>query len=370
MADYDEYISTIVTPILREGEQEVAMGYLYKDTPLIITLLAIITYWIRYFMMRHYLVMVTNQRIIMIRTGVKFFSFSLTPKLENRGVESLEFCDVTGFMPGRFMALRRLTFVFADGSQRQLTLPPNCKQIAGHSTLYANCQTWVQGQLEAGYFAALPKQGDKEVVTGASSPATPAARKAPIVLLIVSVVLILGTCGMTATSCVYCQDSSRARGRVGRHQTWDGETASAQQATTDDSYYRRRANQNLLVAGVFGAFGAFMFLGGLGLGFLWLRKRRQLKIEDGGNVEEGHGVDSGAMGNPAPAPAQAPVPAQAPHPTGGIAPGTPVLVTWPDGQQYPATAVQQNGDQVACTFQDGQQQWVPLASVRPQVKTD
>jgi hypothetical protein len=49
----------------------------------------------------------------------------------------------------------------------------------------------------------------------------------------------------------------------------------------------------------------------------------------------------------------------------GFAPGTPVMVTWSDGNRYPATVVQAQDGQYLCAMQGGQQQWVQSQYVSP-----
>jgi hypothetical protein len=65
-----------------------------------------------------------------------------------------------------------------------------------------------------------------------------------------------------------------------------------------------------------------------------------------------------------PGPGYAPAPAMPPA-AGGFVPGTRVLVAWTDGNRYPATVVQAQGDQCLCAMSDGQQQWVPAAQLSP-----
>ena len=50
----------------------------------------------------------------------------------------------------------------------------------------------------------------------------------------------------------------------------------------------------------------------------------------------------------------------------GVGPGMTVMVTWPDGNRYPGSVAQVANGQVLVTFQNGQQNWVPEASVSRQ----
>ncbi len=56
---------------------------------------------------------------------------------------------------------------------------------------------------------------------------------------------------------------------------------------------------------------------------------------------------------------------QAPQLGQGFAPGARVMVQWSDGNRYPGTVVQAQGDQILCAMQNGQQQWFPAQSVSP-----
>ncbi len=74
--------------------------------------------------------------------------------------------------------------------------------------------------------------------------------------------------------------------------------------------------------------------------------------------------DGGHEPPPQPAPAPAGPPAGPPP---GVAPvfppGAAVLVTWSDGNRYPATVAQVAQGQYLCAFPNGQQQWVPATHV-------
>ncbi|MGZ3475175.1 MAG: hypothetical protein ACXWUG_13375 [Polyangiales bacterium] len=50
--------------------------------------------------------------------------------------------------------------------------------------------------------------------------------------------------------------------------------------------------------------------------------------------------------------------------TGGIVPGSNVLVTWSNGQSYPGRVMQTGPQQMQIEFQGGRQEWVPVNAVR------
>lgn len=50
--------------------------------------------------------------------------------------------------------------------------------------------------------------------------------------------------------------------------------------------------------------------------------------------------------------------------TGGIVPGSNVLVTWSNGQQYPGRVMQTGPQQMQVEFQGGRQEWVPISAVK------
>ena len=58
-------------------------------------------------------------------------------------------------------------------------------------------------------------------------------------------------------------------------------------------------------------------------------------------------------------------PASAPAPSPGFAPGSRVTMLWGDGNRYPATVVQVHGNQVLCSMDNGQQQWVEAQYLAP-----
>jgi hypothetical protein len=49
--------------------------------------------------------------------------------------------------------------------------------------------------------------------------------------------------------------------------------------------------------------------------------------------------------------------------TGGIVPGSNVMVTWSNGQRYPGRVLQTGPQQMQIEFQGGQQEWVPVTAV-------
>jgi hypothetical protein len=59
-------------------------------------------------------------------------------------------------------------------------------------------------------------------------------------------------------------------------------------------------------------------------------------------------------------------PPGAPPPAGGLGPGSRVLVTWSDGNRYPASVVQVATGQCLCAFSNGQQHWIAMQWVTPQ----
>jgi hypothetical protein len=50
--------------------------------------------------------------------------------------------------------------------------------------------------------------------------------------------------------------------------------------------------------------------------------------------------------------------------TGGIVPGSSVVVTWSNGQDYPGRVLQTGPQQMQIEFQGGRQEWVPVTAVR------
>lgn len=49
----------------------------------------------------------------------------------------------------------------------------------------------------------------------------------------------------------------------------------------------------------------------------------------------------------------------------GFPPGARVLVAWSDGNHYPATVVQAQGEHYLCDMGNGQQQWIPALQLSP-----
>jgi hypothetical protein len=59
-------------------------------------------------------------------------------------------------------------------------------------------------------------------------------------------------------------------------------------------------------------------------------------------------------------------PTGAPPPVGGLAPGSRVLVTWSDGNRYPASVVQVAPGQCLIALSNGQQHWIAMQWLTPQ----
>lgn len=72
-----------------------------------------------------------------------------------------------------------------------------------------------------------------------------------------------------------------------------------------------------------------------------------------------------AAAAPAAGPAVVPTAAApaAPAQPATFAPGSPVLVAWPDGNRYPATLLKAESGQCLCSFPDGKQKWLSAADV-------
>jgi hypothetical protein len=95
-------------------------------------------------MLTHYYVAVTNQRVILIKTGMGFSGV----KCENRGVESIHIRDLQEVRSGGMANQKKLTLVAKDGTETVVRLNSMVRQVSGQKELAteapARLQTMIQ----------------------------------------------------------------------------------------------------------------------------------------------------------------------------------------------------------------------------------
>ena len=124
----DEYLQSQLATILQPGEQVLHTAYMRRQ-PSIIMQMLLFGGLLLYLVTKAYFVVLTNRRLILIRTKMGFWSGGA--QLLNLGVEffdarALQKCTTSGFAANRSM-----TFNLADGTSQTLRIYPNYKKIAG-----------------------------------------------------------------------------------------------------------------------------------------------------------------------------------------------------------------------------------------------
>ncbi|HEY2409015.1 MAG TPA: hypothetical protein VGI10_23585 [Polyangiaceae bacterium] len=125
---HEDFIAQQLGPLLQPGEQP-----LYQCAGVIQP-----PFWLRVLclgglmavlMTKAYFVILTNRRLIMIRTKMGMFG----PGMANKGVEQFPVSAITEVKSGGLLNNFKVTFRFADGSARKITVAPWSKAVTGNA---------------------------------------------------------------------------------------------------------------------------------------------------------------------------------------------------------------------------------------------
>ena len=310
MTQHEQYVSSIVTPALRPGEQVLAVGVMYYDLPVVArVLLVFVTMWIRVLMIKHYFAVATNQRLILIRTKQTWF----TPKMMNLGVETIEYADIASIQPGFEPAAKKLIIKTKNGASRPLFMSGSCKVLPSHGQLHASFQSWVQAAIASG--GAIPgaggAAGGPSAVGGpmpgmggagmpmptyqaGPPPLTLAQKLAPFDTFFFAVVLGLFSLVSGCMSVSYLKTAGRHYDSIERYEEQIDEAkkdraaasaandpkafAEAKRALKRREEWRDDAQMDAVKKAAYGGvagFLAFVMLAGAGgLGFVWSKKHK------------------------------------------------------------------------------------------------
>lgn len=161
MTPQDQYLQSQLPHVLQPGEHVLHAAYMRRQPGLLMQLL-LVGGLLLFLMTKAYFVVLTNRRLILIRTKMSAWSGGPKPMnlgLEEHDVRAIQKVTVSGFANNRSM-----TFHMADGSKQTLRISPWFKQISGTKAFFEGVPTLVaSGQLAqmAGGAAPMQMQGQQ-----------------------------------------------------------------------------------------------------------------------------------------------------------------------------------------------------------------
>jgi hypothetical protein len=156
----DQYVMSQVGPMLGQGEQVLFMSTMRRAPGLLMQIL-LFGGLLGYLMTTFYYVVLTNQRMILIRTKMGLFSLG-TPSHVNLGVEQWDARSIQKVTISGFANNRSMTFHMPNGKQT-LRISPWMKAISGTKDFFEKVPLFINsGQLNGGQLAggnAMPQLG-------------------------------------------------------------------------------------------------------------------------------------------------------------------------------------------------------------------
>ena len=144
----DEYLQSQIAPMLAPGEQVLQSAYMRRQPGLAMQLL-LVGGLLLFLITKAYMVVLTNRRMILIRTKMSFWSGGpkqLNLGLEQHDVRNFRACTTSGIANNRSM-----TFVFHQGPEMTLRISPWNKKIAGTAQFLEQ----VPQMISSGYLSQL-----------------------------------------------------------------------------------------------------------------------------------------------------------------------------------------------------------------------
>jgi hypothetical protein len=152
----DEYLQSQVMPMLQPGEQVLQTAYMRRQPGLVMQML-LVGGLLLFLITKAYFVVLTNRRLILIRTKMKFMTGGpkqLNLELEQHDVRALQGCTTSGIANNKSM-----TFQLAGAPPMTLRISPWQKQIAGTKNFFEQVpQLIASGQLQQLAAGAPPMQ--------------------------------------------------------------------------------------------------------------------------------------------------------------------------------------------------------------------
>ena len=126
----EQYVMSQVGPMLQPGEQVIHMSVMRRQPGLLMQML-LVGGLLLFLMTKTYWVVLTNRRMILIRSKVGMFSFTGTPDHKNLGVEEWDVRNIQKVTTSGFANNRSMTFIMAQGPKQTLRISPWMKAIPG-----------------------------------------------------------------------------------------------------------------------------------------------------------------------------------------------------------------------------------------------
>ena len=157
----DDYLQSQLAQILQPGEQVLHAAYMRRQPGLLMQLL-LVGGLLLFLITKAYFVVLTNRRLILIRTKMSFWSGG--PQLFNLGLEEHDAQQIKQVTVSGFANNRSMTFHMGSGARETLRISPWFKQISGTKTFFDEVPRLVSsGQLAQlggghGAYGAMPQQ--------------------------------------------------------------------------------------------------------------------------------------------------------------------------------------------------------------------
>jgi len=317
MSKQDDYLQSQLQQILQPGEQVLHVSYMRRQPGLLMQIL-LVGGLLLYLMTKAYFAVLTNRRLILIRTKMGFWTGG--PQLLNLGVEEYDVRQIQKVTVSGFANNRSMTFHMVSGPAQTLRISPWFKQISGTKAFFEQVPQLVSsGQLAQlaaqGGYGQMPQQAG-----GYGAPQQQGGYGAP-----------------------------QQQGGYGAPQQQGGYGAPQQQ---QGGYGAPQQQQQ-------GGYGAPPQQQG---GYGAPPQQQQGGYDASQQQQQAGGYGAPQQQQPAGG-YGAPPPQQAPG--GGLVPGARVQVLGPDGNRYPATLVQEQNGHYLCAMPDGTQHWIPAQNVSP-----
>lgn len=144
----DQYVMSQVGPMLGQGEQVLFMANMRRAPGLLLQIL-LFGGLFAYLLTKFYFVVLTNRRMILIRSRVGMLSFTGAPDHVNLGVEEWDARSIQKVTIGGIANNRSMTFIMPNGSQT-LRISPWMKAISGTKDFFEKVPLFINsGQLNA-----------------------------------------------------------------------------------------------------------------------------------------------------------------------------------------------------------------------------
>ncbi|MEO6576822.1 MAG: hypothetical protein ABIP89_23445 [Polyangiaceae bacterium] len=145
MTPQDQYLQSQLPQILQPGEQVIHAAYMRRQPGLLVQMLLVGGLFL-FLITKAYFVVLTNRRLILIRTKMSFFSGG--PKSMNLGIEEYDARGIQNVTVSGFANNRSMTFHMADNTKQTLRISPWFKQISGTKAFFEGVPQMVtSGQL-------------------------------------------------------------------------------------------------------------------------------------------------------------------------------------------------------------------------------